>query len=173
MADKRDKRSDDAEALSAMADGAEAPSSDPPAQQLADLEAQSGVEVAGPHERSDAAESAEVAAVAEIAEATDPLAAQANWRAAVQRQTRAAYAHQYKRTMLPLLLVVGLLLLVLSTATLVMLVSAAEPDPYHMQSYGTILQKYGKWTVLIALPLAVLLLLGAWLFHRDLRRLHD
>lgn len=165
MAGEQDKQSRNIEALNAMVEGAEASPAAPE-----DLEAQVGGSLGEKPEEGAAAESAEAAAVAEIAEAAEPLAAQRDWRAAVQQQARLAHAHQYKRTVIPLLLVVGLLLVALSAATLVMLVSASEPDPYHMQSHGTILQKYGRWTVLIALPLAVLLLLGAWLFHRDVRR---
>ena len=151
MADEQDKRSRDADALNAMAEGAGGPAG----------EAQ---------EQGAPAESAEAGAVAEIAEAAEPLAGRGDWRAAVEQQTRLVHARQYKRTMIPLLLVVGALLLALSAVTLVMLLSASSPDPYHMKSHGTILQNYGGWIVLIAMPFAVLLLLGAWLLHREVRR---
>lgn len=80
-----------------------------------------------------------------------------------QTQSRLAHAHQYKKIMIPLLLVVGGMLLLICVATAIMVVryggkEAAQPSAM-VQS--------APWFIPCAGLLGAVLLLGAWMFHRD------
>ena len=70
-----------------------------------------------------------------------------------------AHAHAYKKFMLPLLLIVGALMLVVGIVAGYMGASASQKD--------------GQKLFLIAavsFPIAAVLLFGAWLFYRDVRK---
>lgn len=87
----------------------------------------------------------------------------------LQANVRRVHAQQYKKTMIPLLLVVGLMLIAFSIITLVMLVGS-RADPDHVAGEMTYMQAYGKFFVVIALPIGAILLVGAWLFYMDIKR---
>lgn len=104
---------------------------------------------------------------AQLAEAIAPLAEKPVRTArAVARPTSAA-SDQYKRFMIPLLLVVGLALVALSVYALVAMSSQGGPtvDEFGVRSERGSLQQHGKLIVAIALPLgAVLLAASGWFF---------
>ena len=82
---------------------------------------------------------------------------------------RRVHGHAYKRTMIPLLLVVGLILIVLSVVTLLALMGDSG-DPDNFAAEGTYLHSHGKYFILVSLPLGAILLMGAWLFYIDVKR---
>jgi len=106
-----------------------------------------------------------------IAAASSEAAPQLHPQRAVRLQAnvRRAHAHQYRRTMIPLLLVVGLLLVGFSVLTIFMLVGAKK-DPDAIAGEMTYMQAYGKYFIIVSLPIGALLLLGAWLFYLDVRK---
>jgi hypothetical protein len=164
MPEEKDKRSENIEALRVMADGAEDSSSD--------AGKRGGAEGANTQSERASVRKKDPA-ISELAEAKvstkSPAAPgrRGTRTAARQNPTPRTRTHQYKRTMVPLLLVVALALLALSGVTLFLLTTASDPDPDHLEIKRTLLLKYGKWAVLVALPLAGMLLLGSWVFHRD------
>ncbi len=87
-------------------------------------------------------------------------------RAARARQTdrRAtnSFAHQYQKTMVPVLLVTGVLLLVLGT--LVLFLYGGGPAPEEGEPTGINL---GLLAAIAAYPVGLVLLVGAWFFHRE------
>ncbi|HUU22307.1 MAG TPA: hypothetical protein VM389_07195 [Phycisphaerae bacterium] len=79
-----------------------------------------------------------------------------------------AHAHQFKRFMIPLLLVTGVLLFVLGGAALALQGSLESAET---AGQGSLLaSKSARWSAVAAFPLGAILLLGAWLFRRDVRR---
>jgi hypothetical protein len=59
------------------------------------------------------------------------------------------------------------MLVAASVLTLVMLLTAEEDlDAYEVSA----LQVYGKWFVLVALPIGAILLMGAWLFYIETKK---
>jgi hypothetical protein len=88
----------------------------------------------------------------------------------LQANVRRSHSQAYKRMMIPLLIVVGMILIGISALTLVMLMGGASDDPDSIAAEGTGLAEYGKFFVLAALPLGAILLMGAWLFYLDLKR---
>ena len=85
----------------------------------------------------------------------------------VQKSMAHAHALSLKKTLIPLLLTVGVLLLVLSAATIAMLLSSStSTEPLE----SSMLRKYGPTLILISCPLAAVLLGGAWLFYVEIRR---
>jgi hypothetical protein len=72
-----------------------------------------------------------------------------------------AIAHSYKKTMIPLLLLVGVLLAIIS-GVCVYIYAAAEPG-YRANSYHrTVLL-----LAVLSVPLALAMFLGAWWFHHE------
>ncbi len=104
---------------------------------------------------------------AEIAEATGLSGAEAVQARRAQaariggRQAQAQYAH-YKRTMIPLLIVVGALLLVVGVCSAALLVHNRSRGG---GSHDTAL----ALVTIVSFPLAGILALGAWWFHKELR----
>jgi len=88
--------------------------------------------------------------------------------AAYQTRARAATAHHFRKTMIPLLLIVAGLLFILATITLV--VVDAPPDEEAVFQKTDWLVKYGRALALVAYPLGVILIGGAWWFRRDIKR---
>ncbi|HAU39052.1 MAG TPA: hypothetical protein DCX07_15235 [Phycisphaerales bacterium] len=86
------------------------------------------------------------------------------------RQSGKAHAHQFKSTMIPLLLVVGVLLLGFSAFTGVMLLMgrAARSGMAHLAPSR--IQQYGPALIAVSLPLAAVLLVGALWFHLDIKK---
>ncbi|MCD6304534.1 MAG: hypothetical protein J7M21_06190 [Planctomycetes bacterium] len=102
-------------------------------------------------------------ASAEVLPAIQPRRA-----ARLQANIRRSHAQAYKRAMIPVLLVVGVLLLAFGAFTLVMLIGQnGQSDEIVGRTY---LQVYGKYFILAALPLGAILILGAWLFYLDVKR---
>lgn len=91
----------------------------------------------------------------------DPQQRQAA-RMARRQHTALVHGAQFKKTMVPLLLAVGVLLLVLSGITVFILLSSRAG-----QMQGAMLNEYGPTVVMVACPLAAVLLAGAWWFHRE------
>ena len=86
-------------------------------------------------------------------------------RVARQNQTTRVHAAQFKKTMIPLLLSVGGLLLVFSGVTVfTLLVGGGSQDG---PAQVTMLSKYGPVVVMVSCPLAAMLMAGAWWFHRE------
>lgn len=90
--------------------------------------------------------------------------------ARLQVNTRRAHGHAYKQTMIPLLIVVGLLLVAFSVFTMITLMGGETGDEASLVSEQRGMQKYGKYFILASLPLGAILLMGAWLFYMDVRK---
>jgi len=91
------------------------------------------------------------------------LAARRARSATIAAQAGFVHGQQFKRAMIPALIVVGLLLFILGgivAAMLPRLSSTARP--------GT-LAACAWWAVPIAFPVGTILLFGAWFFHRELK----
>jgi len=71
--------------------------------------------------------------------------------------------------MIPLLVVVGVILLILSVVTLVVLIGGRSGDEGYAAA-PTGLQAYGRYFVVVALPLGAILLMGAWLFYVEVKK---
>ncbi len=85
----------------------------------------------------------------------------------MQRKAKRVYASQFKAIMIPLLIVSGLLLIILATWVYLKM----PPSEEQIHASDNLLNK--PWmcgVVLAAYPLAVILLLGAALFYRDVRQ---
>lgn len=83
--------------------------------------------------------------------------------AAVTAQQKQANVHVYKKTMVPFLVVVsGLLLLVGATCTMMVIKQGIE-------SADSDVHLFKVFVMLVSYPLAAILALGAWLFHRETR----
>ena len=74
------------------------------------------------------------------------------------------HAHLYKKTMIPLMLVVGVMLIAIGFVSAVM-VFQAEPDEKFYTRYSQM-----KIVMYVSFPLAAVVLAGAWLFHRDVNK---
>ncbi len=77
---------------------------------------------------------------------------------------RRRHAHMYKKTMIPLLLLVGAMLVVIGLITVVMVLQT-EPDEKFYTRYSQM-----KIVMYVSFPLAAAVLAGAWLFHRDVKK---
>ena len=100
----------------------------------------------------------------------DALLTRRNRSAAFQHQSRRVHAEQFKRVMIPLLVVVGAMLLLLGAALLTMLPGAEQAA--RARDSGSDALAHKAWTrplVIASFPLGAILFLGAWLFRRDLR----
>ena len=108
---------------------------------------------------------------AAMAELASVGVGQTDHAAAVQagEDTGADFGYRFRRTMIPLLLVAALLLLGLVG----MIVAAGRSDGM-AEKLGLVLDEgHGSravWFCVACSLVGVLLLLGAWIFHRDLRR---
>lgn len=106
---------------------------------------------------------------AEAGEPDIPTAAPISQKArasAHHRRAGRAHAEQFKKFMVPLLLVSGVLLFVLGgAASFVVFGDEAPRAEDALLSLGA-----RKLLVLAAFPLGAILLLGAWLFHLEVRR---
>jgi len=150
-----EKHGQSIDALHAMADGRETASQDQAESAGDEQEApSSGMRalVAG-----DAPEHAEKIDAEDLPETLDALRARRERTAALEHQSRSVHAKQFKQTMIPLLVVVGLMLFVLGAVTGYLVVK------------GTIAKPLAKWAAIGAFPVGAILLLGAWLFRLDLK----
>lgn len=84
--------------------------------------------------------------------------------ARITGQQARAHAHAYRKMMIPLLLVVGILLILIGLLDVSMLIAADEAD------------RQTRWhalmmaVALVSFPLAAVLFFGAWWFHREVSR---
>jgi len=99
-----------------------------------------------------------IPAGAEAGEARRAHAARAAGRAAL------VASHQYKRAMIPFLVVVAGLLLVVGLAAAVKLVSATPEQREYASWY-----LYMQYVMLVSFPLAAILGFGAWWFHQEVK----
>lgn len=75
-----------------------------------------------------------------------------------------AHVHAYKKTMIPLLLVVAAILAVVGALATSMLIRAGQT------ARQTQWEAWLTFVALVSFPLAAILLFGAWLFHREVKR---
>ena len=98
---------------------------------------------------------------------TDRITRSSNW----QKAARQAQAHQYKKTMIPLLVTLSLVLMV--CALVVVYRIANQPaylqDDLYPQQMRTNPTDGWRWFPYVAFPMAIALLGGAWFFHREVR----
>ena len=164
-----EKRDRSADALAAMADGQEiGPKTDQkpetsesaiPSQDVLDAD-----KADTPGQGAKALSAAGTAAP----ESADGVARKAR-AASLQRRTQHVHAEQFKRMMIPLLLVTGIMLLVLGIAVAT-IISGSKPLA-HGEKVGFLENpSVQKALVVLAFPLAAILLAGAWLFREDLKR---
>ncbi len=84
-------------------------------------------------------------------------------QAGIQGRMHKAHAEQFKRTMIPLLLVVGAMLLLISIATVMMMQSHRSENGPFMGGFG--------WPMAVgSFLLAAILMLGAWMFHNEIQK---
>ena len=81
--------------------------------------------------------------------------------ASAGRQMAAAHHHVYKRWMMPLLVIVGVLLILVGLLSGVMLLQNRGRGS-HDGALALVL--------VVSFPLAAMMIFGAWWFHRDVRR---
>ena len=162
MTGKQDKTARTADALKTLADGFRRPEmagpseSGPPAPGSDEEELVGGQEASGPAEGFPAQQ--------------DGRSVRKARAASLHQQSRIVRTHQYKRTMIPLLLVVGVLLLILGAGTLLVLLADSGGGAVQYEMQRSLLGRYGRHLAVMAMPLGMILLLGAWLFYRDVRR---
>ena len=84
------------------------------------------------------------------------------------RRTGKAHGHLFRRTLIPLLVVVGGVLLLFSLVTAAMLINAGADQAVDVEPSR--LQRMGPWLIAFSLPLGAFLLLGAWWFHMEIKR---
>ena len=181
--DAENRRDESADALEAMADSEGDPQSESldaagadermqTDAALASLAAGENIEppveepsqAAHPDQQDQAPDDAWAAEAAPPADAEERRA-----RQAVQQQ-RMAQAHglQFKKTMIPLLIVVGVILLILSATTGIILLFTEEAALQEMDT--SMLRRHGPALILASCPLALILLCGAWWLHLDIKR---
>lgn len=87
-------------------------------------------------------------------------------------RTRRAHAYQFKKTMIPLLIVVSVVLLIMGTVAVFLPGGDAVTDRGGADAAPSMspVQKYRPWLILSAFVVGPILLLGAWMFYLDVRR---
>ncbi|MDY6914362.1 MAG: hypothetical protein SVT52_07900 [Planctomycetota bacterium] len=161
-----DKHSHNIDALEALAEGQNVQASGSEDASAADA-ADTGPGVQWADEEELVGGQEEPAVIEGVPMEADGLAARKARAATFQTQHRIAHAHQYKRTMIPLLLVVGVLLFILSGVTMFVLLTGRSAGGAGPEMSQNLLMRNGVWLVVFAMPLGAILLVGAWLFHRD------
>jgi hypothetical protein len=89
--------------------------------------------------------------------------------ARLRANTRVMHGHAFKQTMIPLLLVVGGVLILLSMITMVILAGDSS-NIDAMAAEGTYMRTYGKFFIIASLPIGAILIMGAWMFFLDTRK---
>jgi len=161
MNERHEKRSRSADALHALSQGEETAASGPEEQQETGAEVPSGMTALAGDQAFDPGHAEAV--MAAVPAHQDPLAVRKARAASLVGQSRRVYAHQFKKTMIPLLLTVGGLLFLFSLITLAMIAPRIGDDTMS----STRLVRYGGYLILAALPLGAILVLGAWMFHKE------
>jgi len=157
-----------ADALKAMADGQDVePSQQPHADPPPDGASSDGMP--GDDNASGAADPADYAAPVFNADAAGTASKDKKLRqAAYHARSTRADSEQYKRTMIPLLVIVGGLLVLAGFGTLAMLIQQKRGGC--VLGEGNLLLRYGAWFIVAAWILGAILFVGAWMFHRELSR---
>ena len=158
MTQPQDRHSDNLDALHAMANGQTNEPADDAAREDEHAEV---VDDAAPAEADDVEVVDDHAALASAAPAApaDPQARAAR-AAALAAQAQRQHAQQFKKTMIPMLIAVGGLLLLFS---LIVLGYLAKGD---LDPNGN-MRKFGPLMVLVSLPFGAIMILGSWLLHKD------
>jgi hypothetical protein len=89
--------------------------------------------------------------------------------AKLRANTRIMHGHAFKQTMIPLLLVVGGVLILLSILTMLIL-AGDSADDNALGAEGTYMRTYGKFFIIASLPIGAILIMGAWMFFLDTRK---
>lgn len=89
--------------------------------------------------------------------------------AKLRANTRVMQRHAFKQTMIPLLLVVGGVLILLSIITVFMLAGDSS-DENAIAAEGSYMRTYGKFFIFASLPIGAILIMGAWMFFLDTRK---
>ena len=126
-------------------------------EEAAELDEMSAFEAGAPGGEQELSAEA-IPAGAEAVEARRAHATRAAGRAAL------VASHQYKRAMIPFLVVVAGLLLVVGLAAAVKLVSATPEQREYASWY-----LYMQYVMLVSFPLAAILGFGAWWFHQEVK----
>jgi len=126
-----------------------------------------GEDIATPQDADDQSEEVadhpveETVAAVDIGVDVDPEEARRSRQTGLKGRVKRAHAEQFKRTMIPLLLVVGAMLLLISVATILMMQTHESDTGEFMGGVG--------WPMAIgSFVLAAVLMLGAWLFHYEI-----
>jgi hypothetical protein len=82
------------------------------------------------------------------------------------KQRTSVHALQFKKTMIPLLLVVGVMLFILGGIVAAVVLPGAE-------GRGLFSRPFAIAAVVAAFPLGAILLFGAWFFHRETKQSQD
>ena len=98
-----------------------------------------------------------------------PFVAPAKRAALLQANARRMHKNSFKQFMIPLLIIVGGLLILMSVVTMIMLAGDGG-DMDAMAADGTYLRAYGKYFIIASLPIGAILIMGAWLFFLDTRK---
>ncbi len=150
MGENQEEPADNVDALNAMAGGADL-EQEPVAEEVIDSALQGG-------DDSAAAEHIELQCLPQEQAAE---AAPRQEREMVDRRGKEAMAVQYRKMMVPVMITVGAILILLG------LVSVALKDAGTAISLGS----SAVWFALLAVPLGIILLLGAMHFNNELKRL--
>ncbi len=89
--------------------------------------------------------------------------------ARLRANTRLMHGHAFKQTMIPLLLVVGGVLILLSIITMLIL-AGDSADENAIGAEGSYMRTYGKFFIIASLPIGAILIMGAWMFFLDTRK---
>jgi hypothetical protein len=166
-----------ADALKSLAAGEEKPSADALAA-LASGQDVAGAEQAEAQEDDDVIETEGVLVAGDTVEGQSPaprdptavadeLAFRKAQAARFHRQSMQAHHEQMKRFMIPLLLAVGIMLFVFGAILAAMMPGAGAGKA---GSLSMLTKPWAKAVVFASFPVGAILLLGAWLFHKDVSR---
>lgn len=148
-------RRDTVDALAAMADGEDLTSSqaitEQPQTEEADVQTSGGEPVST------------------VSPAPGASAARKTQAVSAQKRGRQAHGVQFRKTMVPILLITGLLLFVLGGIVAAMLGDQGVAGDYYYENKmeDPAFQKILVW---VAFPLGAMLLAGAWFFHVEAKR---
>lgn len=171
MTDQEDKRKLSADALAALAEGKKTQSQLDAMDLLGQADQKtSEAESAAAAAARDASSAAWQPAIPDLNIAPPSLEARRARIAEVESRSRKVHAHTFKQTAIPLLLVVGGILMILSVFVAFNLPktpdAASSGDPVSDSMFAP----YAAWLVLAGFVVSAILFLGAWMFHMDVQR---
>ena len=152
------------DALAAMANGADLNEPDPYLEQQAEIEDPSGSAPAPSADLSPLAAEPAAPSSALNPRTTIPATPQVSRAETARRlaaQTSAAYANQFKKMLIPLMLIIGVMLVVIGA--LCWFCSGPLTDGYWFNENF-------KYFALVCVPLGLVLLVGAYWFHLEAKR---